>query len=234
MAPKEQMTMRRVMAVAALGILGMAVSAERAAAGGLDLRAGAFFPRAESNLFDDDTELYTIDKNDWVGFSGGAEYNLNLSDNVELGLSVDGYSRTKDTVYRDFTRPSGREIEQTLKLTTVPVGATLKYVFNARRGAFTPYVGVGADIVYYEYEEFGDFIDFNSNDLDVVGDDFFDSGAAPGFHAVAGLRFPLGDDFSLTAEGRYLWAKKDMGEDFRQNEIDLSGPSATIGLNIRF
>jgi opacity protein-like surface antigen len=226
--------MRRLMAVAAVGILGMAVSAERAAAGGLDLRAGAFFPRADSNLFDDDSELYTVDNSDWVGFSGGVEYNLNLSDNVELGLHVDGYSRTHDTVYRDFVRPSGREIEQTLKLTTVPVGATLKYVFNPRRGALTPYVGVGADIVFYEYEEFGDFIDFNSPDFDVIGDDFIDTGAAAGFHAVAGLRFPLGDDFSFTAEGRYLWAKTDMGEDFRNNEIDLSGPSVTVGINLRF
>ena len=105
---------------------------------------------------------------------------------------------------------------------------------NPRRGAFTPYFGVGADIVYYEYEEFGEFIDFNSPDLDVRDDYFIDSDATFGLHAVAGLRFPLGDDFSLTAEGRYLWAKTDMGEDFRLNEIDLSGPSATIGFNIRF
>jgi opacity protein-like surface antigen len=228
--------MRRLMAVAALGILGMAVSAERAAAGGLDLRAGAFFPRADSTLFDDNTELYTVDNDDWVGFTGGVEYNLNLSDNVELGFHVDGYSRTHDTVYRDFVRPSGREIEQTLKLTSVPVGATLKYVFNPRRGALTPYVGAGADVVFYEYEEFGDFIDFNSPDFDVFSDDFIDSSAAVGFHAVAGLRFPLGDDFSLTAEGRYLWAKTEMSEDFRvlDNEIDLSGASATIGINLRF
>ena len=226
--------MRRQMVVAALGILGMAVSAERAVAGGLDLRAGAFFPRADSNLFDDDEELYTVEKDDWIGFTGGVEYNLNLGEHVELGLHVDGYSRTHDTVYRDFVRPSGNEIFQTLKLTVVPTGATLKYVFNPRRGAVTPYVGAGADVVYYEYEEYGDFIDFNSPDFDVRDDYFIDSGATLGLHAVAGLRFPLGDDFSLTAEGRYLWAKTDMGEDFRLNEIDLSGPSATIGLNIRF
>jgi len=222
------------MAVAALGILGMAVSAERAAAGGLELRAGAFFPRADSNLFDDDEELYTVDKGDWVGFTGGVEYTFNLSDHVELGLHVDGYERDHDTVYRDFVRPSGNEIFQTLKLTIVPAGATVKYVVNPRRGAFTPYFGVGADVVWYEYEEFGEFIDFNSPDLDVRDDYFIDNDATFGLHAVAGLRFPLGDDFSLTAEGKYLWAKTDMGEDFRLNEIDLSGPSATIGFNIRF
>jgi len=226
--------MRRLVAVAALGILGMAVSAERAAAGGLELRAGAFFPRADSNLFDDDEELYTVEKDDWIGFTGGVEYTMNLTDHIELGFHVDGYSSEEDTVYRDFVRPSGNEIFQTLKLTIVPTGATVKYVVNPRRGAITPYFGVGADVVWYEYEEFGEFIDFNSPDLDVRDDYFIDSDATFGLHAVVGLRFPLGDDFSLTAEGRYLWAETDMGEDFRLNEIDLSGPSATIGFNIRF
>ena len=65
-------------------------------------------------------------------------------------------------------------------------------------------------------------------------DYFIDSDAAFGFHVARGLRVPLGDDFSLVGEGRYLWAKTDMGDDFRLNEIDLSGPSATLGLNIRF
>lgn len=226
--------MRRMMAVAALGIAGLAVAPGQAAAGGLDLRAGAFFPRADSNLFDDVNELFTADKEDWRGFTGGAEFSLGLADHVELGFHIDGYSRTLDTTYRDFTRPSGREIEQTLKLTTVPVGASLRFVANPTRGAFTPYAAVGADVVFYEYEEFGDFIDFFDDDLPVSSDAFIDTGATAGFHVAAGLRVPFGDDFSLVAEGRYLWAKADMGDDFRDNEIDLSGPSATIGINLRF
>jgi opacity protein-like surface antigen len=226
--------MRRLVMVAAVGALAFALAPMRAAAGALDLRAGAFFPRADSNLFDDVNELFTADKDDWVGFTGGAEYSFSVADHVEVGLHVDGYGRTLDTEYRDFERPSGRPIEQTLKLTTVPVGATLRFVANPSRGAFTPYAGVGADVVFYEYEEFGDFIDFFDDDLPVSSDDFIDSGAAVGFHVAAGLRIPFGDDFSLVAEGRYLWAKADMGDDFRDNEIDLSGPSATIGINLRF
>jgi len=225
--------MRRIVVVAALGALGLAAAPERAAAGGLDLRAGAFFPRAESNLFDDTNELFGTQKDDWVGFTGGAEYSFGLADHVELGFHVDGYSRTLDTSYVDFTRPNGGEIFQTLKLTTAPVGATLRFVVNPSRGAFTPYVGGGVDVVYYKYEEFGDFIDFFNDDR-ISSDFFIDEGAAFGAHVVGGVRIPFGDDFSLVAEGRYLWAKKDMGEDFRLNEIDLSGPSATLGINLRF
>jgi len=226
--------MRRVLAVAALAFLGLVVSEGRAAAGGLDLRAGAFFPRADSNLFRDDEELYTVTKGDWIGFYGGAEYYFNVSDHVEVGLHLDGYGRSIDTVYRDFTRPGGAEIFQTLQLETLPLGASVRFVARPERGAFTPYVAVGPDAVFYEYEEFGDFIDFFSPDLDIVPDHFIDHGVAFGVHAAVGLRFPINEDFAIVAEGRYLWSKTDMGEDFRGNKIDLSGPSATLGVNIKF
>jgi hypothetical protein len=69
----------------------------------------------------------------------------------------------------------------------------------------------------------------------VIGDHFVDDGAALGFHALAGLRVPVGDDISLTGEARYLWARKDMGDDFGNDlRIDLSGLSATFGITIRF
>jgi opacity protein-like surface antigen len=226
--------MRRIVMVAALGALGLVAAPERAAASGLDLRAGAFFPRADSNLFDDTNELFGVDKGDWVGFTGGIEYSFGIADHVELGFHVDGYGRELDTSYVDFERPNGQPIFQTLKLTTVPMGATLRFVANPSRGAFTPYIGVGANVVYYEYEEFGDFIDFFDDDLPVSSDFFIDEGAAFGFHVAGGVRIPFGDDFSLVAEGRYLWSKTDMGDDFRQSEIDLSGPSATLGINLRF
>ncbi len=227
--------MRRMVVVAALGAVAFAAVPSRAAAGGLDLRAGAFIPRAESDLFDDTNELFGVEKDDWIGFTGGAEWSFNVADHVELGLHVDGYGRELDTEYVDFERPDGSLIFQTLKLTTVPAGATLRFVANPGRGRLTPYVGVGVDVVYYEYEEFGDFIDFSDEiNLPVRSDFFVDSGAAFGVHAAAGLRFPIGDDFSVVAEGRYLWAKTDMGEDFSLNEIDLGGPSATIGINLRF
>ena len=45
--------MRRMVLVAAFGAVALAAAPEPAAAAGLDLRAGAFFPRADSNIFAD-------------------------------------------------------------------------------------------------------------------------------------------------------------------------------------
>jgi hypothetical protein len=221
--------MRRIV-VMVIGLLAAIPAA--GVAGTLDLRAGAFFPKADSNLFRDDSELYTVDKSDWRGFTGGAEYSFNVGDNVELGFHVDGYGRTVHTSYLDFVTESGREIQQSLKLTIVPMGVSLRFVPIRGRRALTPYATVGADLVFYSYEEFGDFVDFETSEI--FEDAFISEGVAPGFHVAGGLRVPVGDDFRVTGEVRYQWAKADMGDDFRGNEIDMSGLSATVGLSLRF
>jgi len=211
----------------------MAVTAAPSRAAGLELRLGGFFPRADSNLFRDDSELYTVEKDDWRGVAGGAEFAWSLGERWELGVHLDGYGRRVDTEYRDFERESGRPITQTLKLTSAPLGFTVRFVPGGRH-RLTPYVGAGADVVFYEYEEFGDFIDFEDDDLPVIADDFISRGAFPGAHVVAGLRVPVSHDFSITGEARYLWARGNMADDFRGNRLDLSGPSATIGVHLNF
>jgi hypothetical protein len=200
---------------------------------------GGFLPRAQSNLFVDDEELYGVDKSDWRGLTGGVELSLSLGERFELGFHVDGYRRELDTSYLGFVRENPRpgltrEIQQTLRLSLVPVGATVRFVPIPERGRLTPYVGAGADLVVYRYEEYGDFIDFESPTLPIVADSFLSEGTSVGAHVVAGLRVPLGYDFSLAGEARYTWAEGDMARDFRGNRLDMGGLSATVGFRLRF
>lgn len=228
--------MRRATGV--LTVLTLAAVPVVSEAGSLDLRLGGFFPRTESNLFVDDADLYvkdgkTLEKGDWAGFSGGAQFNVEVAPFAELGFSIDGYSKTLDTTYRDFVSESDREIAQSLRLTSVPVGVQLR-LGPTERGKISPYVAVGGDAVFYKYEEFGDFIDFDVASHPIIADAFESEGVAWGVHAAAGLRVPISHDFSLTGEARYLWAKDDMPDDFAGNEIDLGGFTATLGVNLRF
>ena len=226
--------MRRLMAVLTLGLCGALLPAPSTAAG-LDVRFGGFFPRADSNLFADDSELYTVSKNDWQGFTGGIEGDFILAKNFELGLHFDGYSRTLDTAYRDYEAPNGADIRQTLKLETFPVGVSFRIVPTSRKARIAPYLAVGADLVIWRYREIGDFIDFFDPSLPIIADSFESNGAAPGFHVAGGLRVMMNEDIGIVGEGRYLYAKeKNMGEDFRDLELDLSGWSATIGMHVRF
>ena len=238
--------MRRTIAVMTFGMLALAPLS--ASAGSLDLRLGAFFPAASEcngkvpcgspNLFDDDRELYLKDlqplkDSDWIGFSGGIAYNAKLARYLELSVHLDGYGRTLHTSARDFVSESGREITQSLKFEEVPFGASLRIVPTGRNVRFAPFVVVGGDLVYWHYDEFGDFVDFETGDI--IHDVTFHSDAvAPGFHVGGGLRVAVTDDVRLVGEYRYMWAKDDMGDDFRGNKIDLGGSFATLGVNIRF
>jgi opacity protein-like surface antigen len=231
----------RAWAVVAAAVLAVPASVS---AGNLTLRGGGFFPTTDSNLFSDDSDLYTresgeappgIKKSDWIGVTGGVAYFSKVAPNIELGVSIDGYSRQMDTSYRSYTRPDGSEIQQTLRLRMIPIGLSIRIVPTSRRARVAPYLEVGGDAISYKYEEFGDFIDFFDDSLPVQSDSFVSNGFGFGFHVAAGLKVPITPDFSIVGEGRYQHAKDNqMSDDFHNNSIDLSGWSATVGFNIRF
>lgn len=238
--------------------------APEAGAQGLDLRIGGFLPRmrdcgipssqpAEYTLFQDVCELYAVfsedtndfravDTTDFDGVYGGIEYNHVIMKNVEAAVHIDGYSETVDTFYRDYERPGGGDIFQTLRLRTAPLGVSLRLIPTSKRVKFAPFVGGGIDAVFYQYEEFGDFIDFFDPDMAIYADHFVDDGVAFGAHAFGGIRFYVNRDFAIVGEARYLWSATDMGDDFLPNEpgsefvnrIDLSGWTWTVGLHVRF
>jgi hypothetical protein len=214
--------------------------ARTAAAGGLDLRIGGYFPRGSETLFTDVRELYLVERSDFYGVYGGVEYNQVVLRNVELAVHFDGYSRSVDTSYRDYVRPSGAEIEQTLRLQMLPLGVSVRFLPTSKRAKLVPFVGGGVDAVFWEYEEYGDFIDFYDPSLPVIADAFRADGTAFGVHVLGGFRAYINRDFAIVAEGRYQWAEDDMGGDFAPNapglvnRLDLSGATFTVGLHVRF
>lgn len=239
--------MRRAILTLTLPVL-LVAGASRAGASGLDLRIGAYLPRGEKSLFQDLNSLYTpnadpslgVRPSDFDGVYGGVEFNSVVAPNVEIGLSFDGYDRTIDTSYRDYTRPDDSEITQRLHLRMMPLGATVRILPTSKRVKIVPYVGGGVDAVFYMYEEYGDFIDFFDPDLTIYAETFRDEGTAFGVHALGGFRVYVNRDFAVAGEARYQWSEKDMGQDFSPNEpglvnrIDLSGWTFTLGLHVRF
>ena len=245
--------MRRGFLMILLG-LAVALASTRASADNVEVRFGGFFPQGgpgsqpsscsdtsenptRCNLFLDLSELFGATRKGWEGAYGGIEYNRRLNSALELGFHIDGYGRTRYTSYVDYVRDDNSEIEQELHLSVVPIGVTLRVFPLGSRRALSPYIAGGGDLVIWHYSEFGDFIDFSTENenWDVVTADRQVSGTTPGFHVAAGIRVPVSYDFSLTAEVRYLKAKpQEMERPFEVYEIDPSGASATVGLNLRF
>jgi len=229
--------------VGAVAMLGLLFASQEASAGGLELRLGGMKPRAKSILFDDSIALYDalkggdfkkLDRDDFIGGAGGIEFTTTVAPNIELGFSVDGYGREIPSRYSDFTRPSGRDIEQTLRLVIVPTSAIVRVVPTGRYRKFAPYVGGGVSAIWWQYEEFGDFIDFQASGQPVSFDSFKSNGTKVGFVLNAGLRYRLNEDFQVTADFRNFSGKQQMKGDFRPNEIDVSGGMFTVGVRVTF
>jgi opacity protein-like surface antigen len=214
------------------GLVGMLPGEARAS--GLELRVGGMLPRAKSILFDDDVTLYDVRKKDFAGAFGGIEFTHGLSSNIELGLSVDGYGREIPTAYRELQRPSGRDIEQTLRLVIVPASAIVRVLPGGRYRKLTPYVGAGVAAIFWSYEEFGDFVDFDTAGLPVFPDSFKSTGTTTGLVLNAGLRYRVNEDFQVTADFRNFSGKQKMGGDFAPNQIDVSGAALTVGFRLTF
>lgn len=213
-------------------LIGIAPSEARAS--GLEVRIGGMLPRVDSILFDDSVILYQVEKDDFRGAFGGIEFTRKLAPNIELGLAVEGYGREIPTFYREFTRPSGREIEQTLRFVVVPASAIVRFLPDGRYRTWTPYVGAGVSALFWQYEEFGDFIDFGQNSQPVVPDSFKSNGTTGGFVLNAGLRYRINEDFQITADYRRFSGKATAGGDFAPNEVDLTGSAVTVGFRLRF
>jgi hypothetical protein len=171
-----------------------------------------------------------------------------LSNNVEIGGNIDFYEETVLSAYRDYEDILGFPIYHDTQLDMVPITVDLRLIPGGRyrmrpggRRVVKPvfYVGAGAGMNLWEYEEVGDFVVFDAlgNPVDIVFDAFQDDGVAYEIHALAGAEIPLSPSASLLFEGRHSWSDDTLGEDFAdliQRDLDLGGYSFFGGFGFRF
>jgi hypothetical protein len=205
----------------------------------ITVSAGFFAVRGEDGRVDGDAitvnrSIYTFDVSDFSTGSLGAEWVVPIGEFLEAGAGVGFTTRTVPSIYRDYVRPDGSEIEQDFKLRTVPMSATVRILPFGRSGAVQPYVGGGIAVINYRYTETGDFIDFSDPvGLPVFRDNYVATGNAVGPVAVFGLRIPAGP-IAFGGEVRYQKADADLSEDFLGPKLDLGGFHYLATLTVRF
>ncbi len=97
----------------------------------------------------------------------------------------------------------------------------------------TPFIGGSIGLVSYDFEQIGEFIDYES--LDIFYDDFVSDGEAFLARASAGLNISISPQFLFSLEGRYNWADANMdGDYFGFDPINLDGFQVLGGLAVRF
>ncbi len=203
----------------------------------LTLSFGGFVVAGEDARVDGDVlvanrDILSFDIDDFTGGSIGIEWLLSVGEFFEAGLGAGFTSRTVPSVYADLVNRNGDEIAQDLKLRVAPFTATVRVLPFGRSRAVQPYLGGGIGLFSYRYSEVGEFVDFT--DRSVFRDQFVATGSEVGPVALAGVRFPLGDAWSLGGEVRYQKAAADLSEDFLGSKLDLSGFHYLATVRVKF
>ena len=251
--PRSARLPRIALTVLVLGGLGAAPLRAQASGRGflfqeprasLTLRGGFGHANARSDLFDEVIGQFTLDRSDFSGVSGGLDLAVAIAPRLDLVLASGVSGTNRHSEYRDFVDNDDLPIEQSTQFLRVPVTVGLKaYLLPRGRavGQFawiparvSPYIGAGAGGMWYQFEQSGDFIDFETND--VFADTFASHRWTTTAHALGGLEYALNARLALAAEGKYEYAKGSLSDDFQGgfDKIDLSGFSATLGLQVRF
>jgi hypothetical protein len=184
-----------------------------------------------------------VDKKDFNAPAIGFDLGIMLSSRLDVGFGFEFSQATKASEYRDFVDNLLQPIEHSTKLMERNISGSIRYSLVPRGQAvsryawvprtFAPYVGAGAGVLWYRFEQSGDFVDFV--DSSVFADYFKSDGFAPSAHVFGGTDIRVYRALYLSVEGRYVWANAKLGTDFIDfDPIDLTGFRLSTGINLVF
>jgi len=200
----------------------------------LRFRAGSFAPDANSVYWDDVFFDFTGSPSSFDDTVVGLDFIRWLGPRLGIMLSGSGYEAEAVQAYRDFEDQSGRDIRHATRFEVSSGTLGLIYRFGGAGAVIRPYIGAGGGFYDWSLEESGDFIDFDGFNT-IFSDSFFTSGDTFGTYLLAGLDVPLGDTWSIFAEGRWDDADDDLADDFEGlGSIDLGGAQWAAGFAWRF
>jgi hypothetical protein len=211
--------------------------------GSLTVRGAWLFARAGSDLYDFVQRHLTVDKSDFNAPMIGVDGSVAITSRVDIAFGLE-LARTKTgSEYRDYVDNLNLPINQetslnqtnlsgSVRFNLVPRGRSVsRYAWVPR--SVTPFVGAGGGMLWYKFEQSGDFVDFV--DLSVFPDYFSSSGFTPSVHVFGGADIHLYRILFLTTEGRYVWAHATLGQDFVDfDPIDLAGFRLSTGISVMF
>ena len=143
--------------------------------GSFAFRGGYAVANASSDVFSDATTQLTLNKGDFSGFNWGGDISYSTGDRWDLLFDAEVANASKSSEFRNFIGSDDQPIEQSTKFERVPLTLGLKYYLTSRGRSvsqfayvptkFAPYVSVGAGAMYYDFQQKGDFVDFQSETL---------------------------------------------------------------------
>jgi Outer membrane protein beta-barrel domain len=239
--------MTRFIAVplALMAVIAGAVPA-RAQDQGFSVNFGYFWPKGEESRASGDVlnankcldvsfvcEPQLFDVDDFGSGTFGAEYIVGVGRFIEVSGGIGYYQKTVPVIYERFQDIDGSEIDSDFKLRIVPITGIVRFVPTGRRAPIQPYAGIGIAALRWHYSESGEFLDPVT--LEIFRDQFKADGTEVAPVYLGGVRAPIGDNFLIGGEVRFVNAEGDLDPtEFQGDRIDLGGTTFLANLTWRF
>jgi len=208
----------------------------------LTLHGGYAVASERSDIYSFVQQNLTVNPSDFNSFTGGVEVAFATTSRIDVAFGLDYAVSSTASEFRNYVDNNLEPIEQTTRLQKTPFSTTLRY-YLAPRGRslgryawvpakFAPYVGLGGGMLWYNFRQSGDFVDFQT--MNVFHDDLKSSGRTLMGLALAGVNVSMGTRWAFTGEARYTYASAPLQDAFVGfNSMDLSGLSFTGGVSLR-
>src|SRR5262249_22963790 len=95
--------------------------------------------RVSGDVLNADLQFLTFNLSDFRGATIGGEWLVPIGEYFEGGAGLSFTRRTVPSVYTNFVNSDGTEIEQNLRLRTIPVAFTFRVLPLSRRSPLQPY-----------------------------------------------------------------------------------------------
>jgi hypothetical protein len=209
----------------------------------IGIRGSWVFASAGSDLFDFVTRHLTLEKAHFNRPAFAADVAFDVTPRLQLEGGVELTRMQRNSEYRDFVDNNLQPIAQTTSLNTTHLVGGVRYALAPRGrevsrlvwvpSKVVPYVGAGAGAVFYQFRQYGDFVDFVDNSI--FFESFRSQGWSPTAHVFGGVDVQLHRGLYATFQGRYTKASGTLGTDFVDfDPIDLSGFRMSAGINVLF
>jgi len=202
----------------------------------VNLTVGYFAVRGEDarvagDVLNANRNFLSFDVNEMSGLTVGGEWLVPLGTFFEAGAGLSFTRKTIPTVYTNFVNSDNSEINQDLRLRTVPVALTFRLLPLGKHSPVQPYVGGGLGIINWRYSESGEFVDFS--DRSIFRNSYVQTGWNTGPIALGGIRF-ASESATAGFEVRYQAAHGDLPAPFAGTAIDLGGWTYQGTVGFRF
>ena len=206
-------------------------------------RGGIFSPEADSDLFDMITEELTLKKSDFRTWDFGIEFGLNMHERIDLIFNLDYSKKTKNSEFRDYVDDQELPITQSTKFSQTPLTVGIKYLLIPRGrqvgqyswlpSRFVPYVSGGVGILWYEFSQNGDFVDYST--LDIFSAALDSKGSTLTTYLGCGTEVNIFKATYINLNLQYYFADDDLDSDFEGfDPIELGGYRLTAGIQWHF